>query len=101
LGSALTVRKVDQVQPFIASRVLEALEPELTSSVCVSPDDGSAHCMDRQKDSICVPVEHYPLGNCDLRSIRFGEGTRPWQVLTMLSWVSLRAESFANTASSV
>ena len=81
----LTICKVDQVESLIAPRVFQALEPELASSVCMSPV--CAVRMIKQRDL---------------------DGSKPylwnmthWATVTMLSWVSLRAESFARTASSV
>jgi len=47
-------------------------------------------------------MEHYPLGNGDLESVSMSSNIYTgYAVLTILSWVSLRAESFASTASSV
>jgi hypothetical protein len=51
-------------------------------------------------DFVCIPMEHYPLGNGDLTNVSVGN-RRSCGKLTILSWVSFRAESFASTASSV
>ena len=45
-------------------------------------------------------MKHYPLGNSNLTNVSFVDGGTIG-VLTILSWVSLSADSFARTASSV
>ena len=51
--------------------------------------------------SVCIPMKHDPLGNSDLQKLELESSTQAGNKLTMLSCVSLRAESFASTASSV
>lgn len=96
----LTVGKVDKIQPLITSRVFQSLKPQLARSICMSPEDGSAHVRSGE-DCVCIPMEHDPLGNSDLQRLALESSTRAGKGLTMLSCVSLRAESFASTASSV
>lgn len=46
-------------------------------------------------------MEHHPLGNGDLTNVSVWPLRLELRELTILSWVSFKAESFASTASSV
>ena len=101
MSERLTICKVDQVQSLVASRIFQTLEPELSCSVRMSP----VHQISIVSSILfeyfaCIPMKHYPLGNSNLTNVSFIDGDRIG-ILTILSWVSLRAESFARTASSV
>ena len=84
LGKKLTVGKIHHVKTLGAVGIPEALQPELCSTIGMSP----VCC--GEKDTNAVVVAGTYLWNMT-----------HWATVTMLSWVSLRAESFAKTASSL
>jgi hypothetical protein len=98
----LTICEIDQVQPLVATGVFQSLEPKLARSICMSPGTAAdQHIMlEHVECTICLPVEHDPLGDSYLLNVRL-RGLTERRGLTMLSWVSFNAESFARTASSV
>jgi hypothetical protein len=97
-----TIRKVDQVQPLITSRVLQALEPKLACSICVSPESPGQYTASSDKGlafTYLWNITHW--ATVTYEALESGVCTKVQELLTMLSCVSLRAESFAKTASSV